>query len=420
MSIVVIGLNHRSAPLDLLERMAVSDDAVIKVLDDLLSSPDLSEAVVVSTCNRLEIYGRTERFHPALADVRDVLERHSGLPFDDFADHLYVHHDEAAARHLFSVSCGVDSAVLGETEVLGQVRHAFEIAREAGTVGSGLISLFTASSTAGRKVRARTGIGRSITSVSRAAVAMASDRLGSLEGRTICVLGAGEMSEGMTVALRDAGTEEIVICNRSIDRAELLARRVSGRAIPLEELATGIAAADVLLTGTGATSLMIGQVELADLMAARPDRPLLIVDIAVPRDVDPSAADVDGVTLLDMDDLNRFAEAGRAERRNEITAVNAVIDEEVTRFMASIAGRSVEPLLSEFRREVEELRKRELARLGDGLEPAVRAHLDAATRSIINKLLHGPMTELREAAGTARGDRLADSLRDLFDIQPEG
>jgi glutamyl-tRNA reductase len=419
MSIVVIGLNHRSAPLDVLERLTVPDDLVVKVLDDLLSSPDLSEAVVVSTCNRLEVYGRTERFHPALADVRDVLERHSGLPFDEFADHLYVHHDEAAARHLFSVSCGVDSAVLGETEILGQVRRSFDVARDAGTVGSGLTALFSASSTAGRKVRARTGIARNITSVSRAAVAMASEHLGTLEGRTICVLGAGEMSEGMTVALRDGGTDQLIICNRSVDRAEQLAMRVGGRAVALDELAESIAAADVLLTGTGATTLMIGQVELAELMARRPDRPLLIVDIAVPRDVDPSAGEIAGVTLLDMDDLNAFAEAGRAERRSEIFAVNDLIDQEVDRFMASVAGRSVEPLLAAFRRDVERRRAEEVKRLGATLEAETQAQLDAATRSIVNKLLHQPMTELRDAAGTARGDRLAESLRELFDIGPE-
>ena len=419
MSIVVLGLNHRSAPLDVLERMTVSEDVIIKVLDDLLSSPDLSEAVVLSTCNRLEVYGRTERFHPALANVRDVLERHSGLPFEDFAEHLYMYHDEDAARHLFSVTCGIDSAVLGETEILGQVRRAFELARDAGTVGPGLVGLFTASSTAGRKVRARTGIARNITSVSRAAVAMASSHLGSLTGRSICVLGAGEMSEGMTVALRDAGTEEVIICNRSTDRAERLATRVGGRAVPLADLVEAIQDADVLLTGTGATTLMIEQFELAELMANRVDRPLLIVDIAVPRDVDPTAGEIPGVTLLDMDDLNAFAEAGRAERRNEISSVTSVIDDEVDRFMANMAGRSVEPLLAGFRRDVEALRAAEVTRLGTDLDDELRARLDAATRSILNKLLHRPMTELRDAAGTARGDRLADSLRELFDIGHE-
>ena len=419
MSIVVLGLNHRSAPLDVLERMAVSEDVTLKVLDDLMSSPDLSEAVLLSTCNRLEVYGRTERFHPALADVRDVLERHSGLPFEDFADHLYLYHDEDAARHLFSVTCGIDSAVLGETEILGQVRRAFDLAREAGTVGPGLVGLFTASSTAGRKVRARTGIARNITSVSRAAVAMASAHLESLTDKTICVLVAGDMSAGMTVALRDAGTSEVIICNRSAQRAEQLATRVGGRAVPLADLAGAIDDADVLLTGTGATTLMIEQLELAELMVKRPERPLLIVDIAVPRDVDPAAAEIPGVTLLDMEDLNAFAEAGRAERRNEITSVTAVIDDEVDRFMASMAGRSVEPLLSGFRRDVEALRSAEVAKHGDDLDEELRDRLDAATRSILNKLLHRPMKELRDAAGTARGDRLADSLRELFDIGPD-
>ena len=415
MSVVVIGLNHRSVPLDVLEQMSIGDDEIPKVLSDLTASPDVSEAVVVSTCNRTEIYARAERFHPAFGDIRDVMSRHSGLPLDAFAEHLYAHYDDDAARHLFSVTCGLDSAVLGETEILGQVRRAFEMSQDNDACGVGLTDLFTASCTAGRKVRANTGIARNITSVSRAAVAMATDNLGTLEGRAICVLGAGEMSEGMTVSLRDAGTREIVISNRTLERAQGLAERVGGVVAPLSELSTTIANVDVLLTGTGASSLMIEHDALVEVMAGRPNRPLLIVDIAVPRDVDPACADIDGVTLLDMEDLAAFAEAGRAERRNEIAAVRTVIDDEVARFKAAVAGRQVEPLVSAFRRQVEDLRQAEVARLG--ADDASRAQVDAATRSIMNKLLHGPMAELRDAAGTPRGERLADALRELFDVE---
>ncbi len=414
MSVVVIGLNQRSVPLDVFEHMAIAEDDVVKVLDDLTSSPDISEAVVLSTCNRTEIYARAERFHPAFGDIREALARHSGLPLSAFADQLYAHSDEEAARHLFVVTCGLDSAVLGETEILGQVRRAYEVAQESGQIGAGLTDLFAASCTAGRKVRASTGIARNITSVSRAAVAMATHRLGSLDGRRICVLGAGEMSEGMTVALRDAGTREIVITNRTIERAQTLAERVGGVVVPLDQLASTIARVDVLLTGTGANSLMIGHDELETVMADRPDRPLLIVDIAVPRDVDPAAADIAGVTLLDMEDLTAFAEAGRAERRNEIAAVRDLIDDEVARFKATVVSRSVEPLVAAFRQDVEALRTAEVDRLSAGMDEATRGQVDAATRAILNKLLHQPTVELREAAGTARGERLADSLRELF------
>ena len=267
-----------------------------------------------------------------------VLARHSGLPLGAFAEHLYAHYDDDAARHLFGVTCGLDSAVLGESEILGQVRRAFELAQENEAVGVGLSDLFTVVHRRPQG-RANTGIARNITSVSRAAVAMATDRLGTLEGRSICVLGAGEMSEGMTVALRDAGTRQIVISNRTVERAEGLAERVGGVVAPLSELTGTIANVDVLLTGTGANSLMVSHDELARIMSARADRPLLIVDIAVPRDVDPAAAEIDGVTLLDMEDLSAFAEAGRAERRNEIAAVRTVIDDEVARFKAAVTGR---------------------------------------------------------------------------------
>ena len=414
MPIVVIGVNQRSIPIDHFEQLTISDDYVVKVLDDLVSSDHVAEAVVLSTCNRNEIYIRAERFHPAFSDVRGVLARHSGLALDDFAEHLYVHDELDAARHLFGVASGLDSAVLGETEILGQVRRSFETARSAGATGVTLADLFTASGVTGRKVRSTTGIGRNITSVSRAAVAMATDRLGSLEGRSICVLGAGEMSEGMTVALRDAGTSRIVICNRTVERAEPLAAKVGGDVVPLDQLANTLSGIDVLLTGTGANALMIDHDALREVMAPRSDRPLLIVDIAVPRDVDPAAADIDGVTLLDMEDLTAFAEAGRAERRNEIAAVRELIDDEVRRFASTAQSRKVEPLAAAFRRDVDALRIAEVERLGSTLDEDTRAHIDAATKAVINKLLHQPMTELRSSAGTPRGERLAAALQDLF------
>lgn len=417
MSVIVIGVNQRSVPIDVFEKLAIGEDRLVKVLDDLTSSEDIAEVVILSTCNRTEIYLRAERFHPAYADVRDSLGRHSGLPLEAFAEHLYAHHDGDAVRHLFGVACGLDSAVLGETEILGQVRRALDQARSAGVVGLGLSDLFTASGTAGRKVRASTGIARNITSVSRAAVAMATKELGTLDGRSICVLGAGEMSEGMTVALRDAGTRRIVICNRSVERAAELAERVGGDVVPLSQLEQTVAEVDVLLTGTGANALMIEQHSLAAVMAERPSRPLLIVDIAVPRDVDPAAGDIDGVTLLDMEDLRAFAEVGRAERRGEIAAVRQVIDEEVSRFMATTASRRVEPLAAAFRRDVELLRVSEVDRISATLDDNSKAHIDASTRAVLNKFLHRPMIELRESAGTARGERLAESLRELFGIE---
>ncbi len=416
MSVVVVGVNQRSIPIDAFEKLAISADYLVKVLDDLTSSTDVSEAVVLSTCNRTEIYVRAERFHPAFADVRNSLARHSGLALADFADHLYIHADEDAARHLFGVACGIDSAVLGETEILGQVKTAFEMAKSAGTVGLELTDLFSAAGTAGRKVRASTAIGRNITSVSRAAVAMATERLGSLDGRSICVLGAGEMSEGMTVALRDAGTRRIVICNRSVERATRLAERVGGEVVPLDALGETIADIDVLLTGTGANDLMVSHAVLAEVMEARQERPMLIVDIAVPRDVDPAAADIAHVTLLDMEDLTAFAEIGRAERRGEIVAVRNLIDEEVVRFNNTSASRKIEPLVKLFRSEVEALRIAEVDRRNGVVDDATLAEVDAATRALLNKLLHSPMAALRETAGTAKGERLAEALQELFDL----
>ena len=227
------------------------------------------------------------------------------------------------------------------------------------------------------------------------------------------------MSEGMTIALRDAGTRRIVICNRTVERAAELAERVGGDVAPLSDLASMIEDVDVLLTGTGANELMVDHATLEKIMAQRPKRKLLIVDIAVPRDVDPAAGEIPGVTLLDMEDLTDFAEAGRAERRGEIEAVRAVIEDEVVRFTAVATAEKVEPLASAFRRDVEALRVAELDRIGSSVDNETKAQIDAATKALINKLLHRPMSELRDSAGTARGERLAEALQDLFDIDAD-
>ena len=220
--------------------------------------------------------------------------------------------------------------------------------------------------------------------------------------------------------MRDAGTSRIVISNRTVERAEPLAAKVGGEVVSLDQLARTISEIDVLLTGTGANALMVDHETLREVMAVRPDRPLLIVDIAVPRDVDPAAADIDGVTLLDMEDLTAFAEAGRAERRGEIAAVRELIDDEVRRFAATTQSRKVEPLAAAFRRDVDAMRIAEVDRLASSLDDETRAHIDAATKAIINKLLHQPMTELRTSAGTPRGERLAAALQDLFGTELDG
>ena len=419
MSVVVIGVNHRTVPLELLERMTIDAPRLPKALHDLVQRPNVSEAVVLSTCNRTEAYVVAERFHGAYHDVRQFLSELSYLPPEAFADHLYVHYDVDCARHLFDVAAGLDSAVVGEAEILGQVRVAWERAREEGSASSGLNLLFRRALEVGKRARTETGIARNIASVSTAAVAMADERLGGLTGRSILVLGAGEMGEGMVRALVAGGVADVRIANRTWDRSTDLASRVGGTAVRLAELNDAMAEVDLLLTGTGASSLMLEHGDLWRVMEHRGGRPLLVVDVAVPRDVDPAAAEVPGVTLLDMDDLRAFADRGIASREAEVGSVRTLVDEELERYAATATAREVAPLVGALHGRAEEVRAAELARfrsrLADLDDRQVEA-VEALTRGIVAKLLHDPTVQLKDSAGSPKGERLADALRDLFGL----
>ena len=419
MSVVVLGLNHRTAALDLLERMTIPEGGRAKALHDLISRDYVSEAVLLSTCNRIEVYVQAEKFHGAFDDVRTFFADLSGLAPEAFNDHLYSHYDADAARHLFGVASGLDSAVLGETEILGQVRTAWKQATTEGTVGPTLGPLFRHAVETGKRVRTDTSISRHITSVSQAAVAMASERLSGLDGRSVLLIGAGDMAEGMAVSLLSAGVADIRIVNRTWDHAVDLAERIGATAVPTADLQTALGEVDLLLTSTGASSLIVEHSALDDVMSVRADRPMLVVDIAVPRDVDPTAGELDGVTLLDMDDLRAFADAGVLERRREVRAVRDIIDEEVARYLDLSTAREVAPLIAALRARGEDLRQGELDRFAarlERLDPEQRELVEAVTRGLLGKLMHDPTVRLKDAAGTARGDRLVESLRDLFDL----
>jgi glutamyl-tRNA reductase len=421
-SVVVIGLNHRSTPLDLLERMTIGDAALPKALHDLISREDVSEAVVLSTCNRTEVYAVAERFHGAYQDIRDFLSEVAFLAPEDFSDHLYVHYDAPAVAHLFSVASGLDSAVLGESEILGQVRVAWEKARHEGTAGPTLNLLFRHALEAGKRARTDTGIARNITSVSQAAVAMAAQRLGGLEGKRVLVLGAGEMGEAMALGLAKAGADDLAVANRTWERAVELATRTGGRAVRLLDVPGALSEVDVLLSSTGAVAPLLQVDDVIEIVTRRAGRPLLIVDIAVPRDVDPAVGRLDGVTLLDMDDLRAFAEAGTEARRREVAAVQALLDEELERYLGATSAREVAPMIVALRERAEEVRRAELDRFRTRLDSLDEVQLDAIeglTRGIIGKLLHEPSIALKDAAGSPRGDRLVSSLRELFALEGE-
>ena len=419
MSVVVIGLSHRTTPVELLERMAVPPAGLTKALHTLQRSENLAEVAVLSTCNRTEVYARCTRFHPAVEEVRNFLTDLAGSDPDVFADHLYTYHDDAAITHLFGVAAGLDSMIVGEGEILGQVREAWLAAEREGTVGQSLSTALRQAVEVGKRSRTETAIGRHAVSVSSAAVAVAAERLNGLEGRRVLVIGAGDVGEGMAVALSGAGVQEIVVANRTPERAEALAARIGGRAIALEDVHDHISGADLLLASTGAADVLVERGDIETAMTRRDGRALLIVDVAVPRNIDPGVAQVFGVTLLDIDDLKAFAAQSLEHRRQEIGRVRDIINEELDRFREERSAREVAPLIAALRRRAEQLRQAELERHRSrlaALDPAARATVEAVTRGLVNKLLHDPTVGVKRAAGSVRGELYADALAELFDL----
>jgi glutamyl-tRNA reductase len=422
-SLVVVGLNHRTAAVDLLERMTVPPGALPKALHALAGREHLAEVVLLSTCNRTEVYARTTRFHPGVDDVRHHLAELAGVDPDVLAESLYTYHDDAAVAHLFGVAAGLDSMIIGEGEILGQVREAWQTAEREATAGQLLSRTFRHAVHVGKRSRHETGIGRHAVSISSAAVALAAERLGSLAGRRVLLLGAGEVGEGMAVALAGAGVGEIVVANRSRTRARELARRVDGQAISLDEIPDALVTADVLLSSTGAPSVLIERGDMETVMERRDGRALLVVDVAVPRDVDPGVGQVFGITLLDIEALRAFGEQSLQQRRAEVGKVRVIITEELDRFRVERSARQVAPLVAALRARAEELRTREIDRRAarlEALDPSAREIIEQVTRGVVNKLLHEPTIRVKDAAGTAQGELLADALADLFALdEPE-
>jgi glutamyl-tRNA reductase len=417
MSIVVIGVNHRSAPLAVLEQVAIDPADVAKAVTALAARDNLREAAVVSTCNRTEVYAVTERFHGAYGDIRDFFCELGGLAPDELHPYLYSQHDDAAARHLFEVAAGLESAVLGETEILGQVRTAWQVARKEGGIRSTLDLLFRHALRVGKRARTETAIGRGTASISHAAVEMVSDRLGSLAGRTVLVVGAGEMGAGVTSALHRGGAGQIVVCNRTRERGARLAERFGGSTIGFDRLAEALATSDVVVACTGAGGHVVTAADVAT--AQRGDRPLLVVDIAVPRSVERAVAELPAVTLLDLDDLRDWADRGLALRAAETDRVRTIVSEEVERFVVEVTARQAAPLVAQLREQAESVRTDELARFAGRLaelDEAERDAVDSLTRAIVAKLLHTPSVRLRHGAGTPQGERNAAAVSDLFDL----
>ena len=419
MTVVAVSVNHQTVPLHMLERMTVPAATLSKALHDLQTRDHLSEVVLLSTCNRTEIYAVAETFHGALGDINRYFSALSGFDIHRFVDHLITAYDEGAAAHLFGVAAGLRSAVVGESEILGQVRQAWDAARDAGTTGPRLDSLFRHALETGKRARTETAISRGTASVSSAAVQLAEAKVGSLVGRSVLVLGAGEIGVNMANTLHHHGVGQLLVANRSRPKAAAVASRLHAETVALHELPTALEQVDVLLTATSSEAVVLHADDVAAVMQARRGRPLVIVDTGMPRDVDPAAGFLDGVTLLDLDSIRSFAEAGVESRRQELDKVAAIVVEEVDRFSADETSRQVAPVVSSLRERLESQRADMVARYDarlTGLTDEQRAAVESLTRQLVAKIAHEPTIVLKESAGTNKGLKLADSARLLFDL----
>jgi len=419
MSVVVVGLNQGTVSLDLLERMAVPDSRLPKALSDVAERDFIREAVILSTCHRTEIYVYAERFHGAVQDIRHFLGALAFAPPEEFSDHLYAYYDDAAVTHLFEVAAGLDSVMPGESEILGQVRNAWERARLEGAAGSHLSALFRHALEVGKRARSETAIARGTTSLANAAVEMAAHTLGSLEGRSVLVLGAGAVGERMAQAVHDKGAGDVAVANRGRERAEAVAQKVGGRVVGLSELPSALSSVDVVLTSTGSPTTVVEVADVVYAVEGRQNRELVIVDLAMPRDVDPAVRELAGVTLFDLADLGSFVDAGVDSRRQEMVKVARIVAEEVNRHAERASVRQVAPTVAALHQKAEQLRRTETVRLRshlEGLDDRQVLAVDALVNGIIGKLLHEPTVRLKESAGTPRGERLGDAIRELFDL----
>jgi glutamyl-tRNA reductase len=421
-SVAVVGINNRTVALQDLEPLIVAPEDLPKALADLSARPHLDEVVLLSTCMRTEIYAVVNRFHGAMADIREFLAAWSGKAPEEFSGNLYSYFDEAAVHHLFRVAAGLDSASLGETEVLGQVRQAWEVARREGAAGTVLGGAFGHALLVGKRARTETTISRGTTSLSYAAVNLAQDVLEGLAGKQALVVGLGEVGESVARAFSEAvGARPVMVANRTRHRADKVAASLGGSAVPWEALAWAISQADVVASCASAKTPLLLPDALPAMLAHRSGRSLVVVDLSVPRSVATEVGALPGVKLLDMDDVKAFVAARIGARWAEVPAVERIIVDELGSYGANQAARSVSPLVSRARERAEAVRKGELARLERrlaSLQPEQREAVELLTRRIVAKLFHEPTVNLKAAAGTPRGDALAEAFRELFGLGP--
>jgi len=410
-NLLCVGASYRTADVATLERLAITPAELPGLLQRLVDQPYVGEAVVVSTCNRVEVYAAVSGFHGGLGDVCTVLAAHSGIGASELAGHLYVHYDEAAVRHSFRVSTGLDSMVVGEAQILGQIRDAYHAATEADSAGRLLHELMQQALRVGKRAHAETGIDRAGQTVVTAALDMAEARLGSLDGRSALVIGAGAMGALAVATLTRAGVGPLRITNRNHERADRLAEAYGAAAVAFDDLPAALAEADIVITATASAGPVLSRTVLA---AAGP---LVVLDLAVPRDVAPDAGDLDGVTVIDIDALAAGRRALPASA--ETAAVDQIVAVEVDHFLGWLRGTDIAPTVAALRTRADDVVAAELRKLTarrPEFTEEQRADVSRTLHRVVQQLLHSPTVRVRQLAAEPGGDQYAALLRQLFDL----
>lgn len=420
MHIVAVGLNHRTAPVEVRERLAFSPRQLRQALAELRTCEACKGCIILHTCNRTEIYAAVTQPEQGIGAILAFLGRKCGFAAEELRPYLYTYSDYDAVGHLFRVAAGLDSMIVGETQILGQVREAYEVAREEGMSNGVLNTLFQQAISAGKRVRTETRIDQNAVSVSYAAVELAKMAMEGLEGRTVLVVGAGKMSTLAAEYLVANGVSTVLVSNRSYEKAAELAVRLNGQAVPFEELYASLAKADIVLSCTSAPHYVIRREGVEAVLTSRGGRPLILIDIAVPRDVEPAVAELPGVSLYDIDDLEQVVEDNLARRRELAKVAENIIAEEINSFLTWLSTLSVVPTIVALKERGERIKQAELQRAFNRLGsvgPREKKIITALANSIVNQLLHDPVVNLKHYATAHEGHHYAEILQKLFGLE---
>ena len=418
MELSVVGLSHHTAPVEVRERLHFPESELVHALEALRRREGVAEAVLFSTCNRTEAVLRLEGEAQAMPLVAEFLADARRVERGEFDRFLYHHSQREAIRHIFRVASSLDSMVVGEPQVLGQVKAAYASACAAGTLGGVLDEVLTHAFGVAKKVRTETGIAASAVSVGHAAVELARKIFGSLEGRTVFLIGAGKMSELAARHLRRSGAQAILVTNRTYGRAQELAEQLGGQAIRFDDLLAYAGQADIVISSTGAPHFIIRKQHGEEFMAQRRNRPMFFIDIAVPRDVDPELNKLDNIFVYDIDDLQQVVNANLRERQREAVRAEEIVEREVERMLARLKRLELTPTILALQEKFHGLRSEELARAGlNNLTPAQRAEVEEMTRSLVNKLLHMPLAQLKRLPQEPDGLKLVEFIRKTFQLK---